>query len=380
MKIAIPKERRVGETRVAASPDTVKKLIAMGFNVVVEKEAGIAASFPDEQYQEAGATLMKDFSSTVSQAQIILKVQSPLHKGEGELDEISLLPRDAILIGMLSPYSNREQLSYYVKSKITSFSLEFVPRITRAQSMDVLSSQTNLAGYRAVIEAAQVFDRAFPMMMTAAGTIAPARVLVLGAGVAGLQAIATARRLGAVVSAFDVRVAAKEQVESLGATFIFVEADESGEGSGGYAKEMSEDYKKRQSARIKEEISKNDIIISTALIPGKQAPLLITEDMVQAMKPGSVVVDMAIEAGGNCSLTELGKVKEKYGVKIVGYPQLATRVPRDSSSLYARNVLNFLSLLYDKEAKTLKLQFEDEILQAAVLTHGGKIIHPQFQS
>lgn len=380
MKIAIPKERRVGETRVAASPDTVKKLVGMGFDVVVEKEAGITASIPDEQYKEAGATIMKDFSSTVSQAQIILKVQSPLHKGEGELDEISLLPRDSILIGMLSPYSNREQLSYYNKSKITSFSLEFVPRITRAQSMDVLSSQTNLAGYRAVIEAAQVFDRAFPMMMTAAGTIAPARILVLGAGVAGLQAIATARRLGAVVSAFDVRAAAKEQVESLGATFVFVEADESGEGSGGYAKEMSEDYKKRQSAKIKEEITKNDIVITTALMPGKQAPLLITEDMVEAMKPGSVVVDMAIEAGGNCSLTEFGKVKEKYGVKIVGYPQLATRLPRDASALYARNVLNFLSLLYDKEAKTLKLEFEDEILQAAVLTHGGKIIHPQFQS
>ncbi|AIL12961.1 NAD(P) transhydrogenase subunit alpha [Candidatus Paracaedimonas acanthamoebae] len=380
MKIAIPKERRVGETRVAASPDTVKKLVGMGFDVIVEKEAGIAASIPDKQYQEAGATIMKDFSSTVSQAKIILKVQSPLHKGEGELDEISLLPREAVLIGMLSPYSNREQLNYYIKSNITSFSLEFVPRITRAQSMDVLSSQTNLAGYRAVIEAAHVFDRAFPMMMTAAGTIAPARVLVLGAGVAGLQAIATARRLGAVVSAFDVRAAAKEQVESLGATFVFVEADESGEGSGGYAKEMSEDYKKRQSARIKEEITKNDIVITTALIPGKQAPLLITEDMIQAMKPGSVVVDMAIEAGGNCSLTELGKVKEKYGVKIVGYPQLATRVPRDSSALYARNVLNFLSLLYDKEGKTLKLELEDEILQAAVLTHGGKIIHPQFQS
>lgn len=380
MKIAIPKERRIGETRVAASPDTVKKLVGMGFEVIVEKEAGLSASIPDEQYQEAGATIMKDFSSTVSQAQIILKVQSPLHKGEGEIDEISLLPKDAILIGMLSPYTNREQFNYYVKSKITSFSLEFVPRITRAQSMDVLSSQTNLAGYRAIIEASQVFDRAFPMMMTAAGTIAPARVLILGAGVAGLQAIATARRLGAVVSAFDVRAAAKEQVESLGATFVFVEADESGEGSGGYAKEMSEDYKKRQSAKIKEEISKNDIIITTALIPGKQAPLLITEDMVQAMKPGSVIVDMAIEAGGNCNLTELGKVKEKHGVKIVGYPQLATRIPRDSSALYARNILNFLSLLYDKEAKTLKLELEDEILQAAVLTHGGKIIHPQFQS
>lgn len=380
MKIAIPKERRIGETRVAASPDTVKKLIGMGFEVVVEKDAGLAASILDEQYKDAGATIMKDFTNTVSQAKIILKVQSPLHKDEGEFDEMSLLPRDAILIGMLSPYNNREQLSHYVKSSITSFSLEFVPRITRAQSMDVLSSQTNLAGYRAVIEAAQVFDRAFPMMMTAAGTIAPARVLILGAGVAGLQAIATARRMGAVVSAFDVRAAAKEQVESLGASFVFVEAEESGEGAGGYAKEMSEDYKKRQSAKIKEEISKNDIVITTALIPGKKAPLLITEDMVQAMKPGSIIVDMAVEAGGNCSLTEFGKVKEKYGVKIVGYPQLATRLPRDASTLYARNVLNFLSILYDKESKTLKMEFEDEILQATILTHGGKIVHPQFQS
>lgn len=380
MKIAIPKEKRAGETRVAASPDTVKKLIGMGFEVLVEKGAGLAASILDEQYKDAGATIMKDFASTVSQAKIILKVQSPLSKDEGEFDEISLLPRDAILIGMLSPYHNREQLSYYIKSNVTAFSLEFVPRITRAQSMDVLSSQTNLAGYRAVIEAAQVFDRAFPMMMTAAGTIAPARILILGAGVAGLQAIATARRMGAVVSAFDVRAAAKEQVESLGATFVFVEAEESGEGTGGYAKEMSEDYKKRQAAKIKEEISKNDIVISTALIPGKKAPLLITEDMIEAMKPGSIVVDMAIEAGGNCSLTELGKVREKHDVKIVGYPQLATRLPRDASTLYARNILNFLSILYDKESKTLKMEFEDEILQATVLTHGGKIVHPQFQS
>ncbi len=380
MKIAIPKERRAGETRVAASPDTIKKLIDMGFDVCVEKGAGILASIPDEQFKNAGATLAQDFASTVAKANIVLKVQSPLLKGEGELDEASLLPQGTILIGMLSPYNNRDQLNQYTKTKITSFSLELVPRITRAQSMDVLSSQTNLAGYRAVIEAAQVFNRAFPMMMTAAGTITPARVLILGAGVAGLQAIATAKRLGAVVSAFDVRAAAKEQVESLGATFIFVDANESGEGTGGYAKEMSEDYKRRQSEKIKEAISKNDIVITTALIPGKQAPLLITEDMVEAMKPGSVVVDMAIEAGGNCSLAEYGKIKEKHGVKIIGYPQLATHVSRDSSALYARNILNFLSLLYDKESKTLKVEFEDEILQAAVLTHAGKIVHPQFQS
>jgi NAD(P) transhydrogenase subunit alpha len=380
MKIAIVKERRPTEMRVAASVETVKKMCAMGLKVVVEKGAGLASAIRDEDFKEAGATLAKDFSNTVQSANVILKVQRPLSSEEGPIDEISAIPEGATLIGMLAPYSSAHCFKSYNSQKITSFSLELVPRITRAQSMDVLSSQSNLAGYRAVIEASALFGRVFPLMMTAAGTLPPTKVLILGAGVAGLQAIATARRLGAVVSAFDVRSAAKEQVESLGATFISVESDETGEGTGGYAKEMSADYQKRQKEKIHEALQKNDIIITTALIPGKSAPLLITESMLEGIKEGSVIVDMAVEAGGNVEGSVLNQVIEKNGVKICGYGNLSSRIARDASALYARNVFNFLSLLWDKQQEKLNIDFNDEIIKATAITHEGKIIHPQFAS
>jgi NAD(P) transhydrogenase subunit alpha len=278
---------------------------------------------------------------------------------------------------MLQPYTKQELIEIYNKRKITAFALELAPRITRAQSIDVLSSQSNLSGYRAVIEAANSFERAFPMMMTAAGTIAPARVLILGAGVAGLQAVATAKRLGAIVSVFDVRAAAKEQVESLGGTFVEVDSQETGEAAGGYAKEMSEDYKVRQAAKIKEVLQKSDIAISTALIPGKPAPRLLTADMIKGMKPGSVIVDLAVESGGNCEGSVLGKIVEKDGVKIIGYANMPGRIPTDASAVYARNILNLLTLCVDKESKSLKINWEDEIIQAIALTRDGNSLQAE---
>ena len=378
MKVSILKERRPQECRVAASPETVKKLLELGLTVTVEKGAGLASSMRDEDYKAVGAHIAKDVPSCLEKAQIVLKVQRPLAKGEGDVDEVSALPEGAFLIGMLSPHTAPEQCASYAAQKIQAFSLELAPRITRAQSIDVLSSQSNLAGYRAVIEASFLFDRVFPMMMTAAGTVPPARVLILGAGVAGLQAIATARRLGAIVSAFDVRVAAKEQVESLGASFISVEREEEGEGRGGYAREMSTDYQKRQSEKIQEALSTNDIVITTALIPGKPAPCLISHEMLSCMKSGSVIVDMAVEAGGNVAGSELGKVVEKKGVKICGYGNLASRVARDATALYARNVLNFIRLLWDDGQKKMHVNLEDEIIKNTLLTQEGRVVHPQF--
>ena len=378
MKVAIVKERSPHEMRVAASVETVKKMIALGLEVIVEKGAGIASAIRDEDYKNAGATLAKDFAVAVQKADIVLKVQHPLSSTEEEIDEVSLLPQEVTLIAMLAPYNTPEQFKNYASRKITAFSLELAPRITRAQSMDVLSSQSNLAGYRAVIEASTLFGRVFPMMMTAAGTVPPARILILGAGVAGLQSIATARRLGAIVSAFDVRAAAKEQVESLGATFISVESEEKGEGTGGYAKEMSADYQKRQAEKIHEAVQKSDIVITTALIPGKPAPRLVTDSMVRDMKEGSVIVDMAVEAGGNVEGSALAQVTEKHGVKICGYANLPSRIARDASALYARNVFNFLDLLWDKEQKKLNINLEDDIIKATAITQKGKIIHPQF--
>ena len=378
MKVAIVKERSPHEMRVAASVETVKKMIALGLEVIVEKGAGIASALRDEDYKNAGAPLAKDFAVAVQKADIVLKVQHPLSSTEEEIDEVSLLPQEVTLIAMLAPYNTPEQFKNYASRKITAFSLELAPRITRAQSMDVLSSQSNLAGYRAVIEASTLFGRVFPMMMTAAGTVPPARILILGAGVAGLQSIATARRLGAIVSAFDVRAAAKEQVESLGATFISVESEEKGEGTGGYAKEMSADYQKRQAEKIHEAVQKSDIVITTALIPGKPAPRLVTDSMVRDMKEGSVIVDMAVEAGGNVEGSALAQVTEKHGVKICGYANLPSRIARDASALYARNVFNFLDLLWDKEQKKLNINLEDDIIKATAITQKGKIIHPQF--
>jgi len=372
MQLTVLKERRPYETRVSATPETVKKLIALGFQVVVEKGAGEKSHFLDKAYEEAGATVAPTREKALEKARVVLKVSSPMTKEDGGEDEVSLLPEGALLLGLLQPFGKPSLIEGYNKRKITTFSLERMPRITRAQAMDVLSSQSNLAGYRAVIEAANSFERAFPMMMTAAGTIAPARVLILGAGVAGLQAIATAKRLGAIVSVFDVRAAAKEQVQSLGGTFIEVESQEAGEAAGGYAKEMSEDYKARQAAKIKEVLQKSDIAISTALIPGKPAPRLLTADMIKGMKPGSVIVDLAVESGGNCEGSVLGKVVETHGVKIIGYENMPGRIPTDASAVYARNILNLLTLCMDKESKSLKINWEDEIIQAIALTHEGK--------
>lgn len=377
MHLTVLKERRPHETRVSATPETVKKLIALGFQVVVEQGAGAASSFPDDAYEAAGAKMAATPQKALEKAQVVLKVGAPMTKEDGGVDEVKLLPEGALLLGILQPYTKPALLDAYNKRTVTAFALELMPRITRAQAMDVLSSQSNLAGYRAVIEAAFLFTRAFPMMMTAAGTIAPARVLILGAGVAGLQAIATARRLGAIVNVFDVRAAAKEQVESLGGTFVEVDSSEAGEAAGGYAKEMSADYKARQVAKIKEVLQKSDIAITTALIPGKPAPRLITADMIDGMKPGSVIIDLAVEAGGNCEGSVFGEVVEKKGVKIVGTANMAGRIPTDASAVYARNLLNLLTLCVDSPTKTLKINWEDEIIRAIALTHEGKSLQAQ---
>jgi len=379
MKIAVPKERRAGEARVAASPDTVKKYVGMGFDVVVESGAGDGAAVPDAAFVAAGAQIAPDARSALADADIVLKVARPLSGSEGN-DELAMLKPGAILIGYLAALQNRDQVAAYAKAGIVAFAMELLPRISRAQNMDILSSQSNLAGYKAVLDAAAHYGRAMPMMMTAAGTVAPAKVLVLGAGVAGLQAIATAKRLGAIVSAFDVRPAVEEQVESLGAKFVEVdpEATKSAETAGGYAKEMSADYQKKQADKIHETLKKTDIAISTALIPGKPAPVLITEEMVKDMRPGSVIVDLAVEAGGNCPLSERGKVVTKYGVTLVGYDNMPSRLAADTSALYAKNLLNFLTLSYDKDAKGLKINWDDEIIKGTALTRDGQVIHPGF--
>lgn len=379
MKISVLKERRPYEARVAVTPETAKKFISAGHEVAVESGAGLNAAFPDALYEAIGATIAKDMKSALKGADVVLKVQAPLSKEEGE-DEISHLPEGCLLVGVLSPYKNADHLKAYAEKKIKAMSLEFVPRITRAQAMDVLSSQANLAGYRAVIETASTLSRAFPMMMTAAGTIAPAKVLILGAGVAGLQAIATAKRLGAVPSAFDVRAATKEQVESLGGKFITVESEETGEGTGGYAKEMSADYQKRQREKIKETMAKSDIVITTALIPGKPAPRLIDADMVQAMRPGSVILDLAVESGGNVEGSILGEIAVHHGVKIIGYPNLPSRIPTDASAMFAKNILNFMGLMMPQDSKDITIPWDDEIIQATALTKDGAIIHPQFKA
>ncbi|HLN24424.1 MAG TPA: Re/Si-specific NAD(P)(+) transhydrogenase subunit alpha [Patescibacteria group bacterium] len=377
MRIAIPKERRADELRVAASPDTVKKYVGLGFDVVVEAGAGEGASIADAAFAAAGATIAPDAASALKDADVVLKVQRPLTAEEG-LDELALIKPGALLISHLAALQNKAQVEAYARANVTAFALELLPRISRAQNMDILSSQSNLAGYKAVLDAAAVYGRAFPMMMTAAGTIPPARVLILGVGVAGLQAIATAKRLGAVVYAFDVRPAVKEQVESLGGKFVEVdpEASRDAETKGGYAKEMSEDYKRKQAEKIAETLRKTDIAISTALIPGRPAPVLITEDMVKDMRPGSVIVDLAVEAGGNCPLSEFGRVVVKHGVTLVGHANVPARLAADTSLLFAKNILNFLSLSYDKESKGLTINWDDEIIKGTALTRDGQVIHP----
>jgi NAD(P) transhydrogenase subunit alpha len=379
MKLAIAKERRANESRAAATPDTVKRLKGLGLDIVVESGAGAGASISDKAYADAGAQIVPDAASAVQDADIVLKVSRPMTAGEGGDDEVQAMKRGAVLVAMLDPYRNRDLVKALAAQGVTAFAMELVPRITRAQSMDVLSSQANLAGYKAVLDATAAFGRAFPMMMTAAGTVAPAKVFVMGAGVAGLQAIATARRLGAVVSATDVRPAAKEQVESLGASFVMVESEETrqAETAGGYAKEMSEDYKRKQAALVAEHIRKQDVVICTALIPGRPAPRLVTADMVRSMKPGSVIVDLAVENGGNCELSEPDKVVDANGVRIVGWTNVPSRIAVDATALYARNLFNFLGLIVAKDG-TLKIDPEDEIIKGSLLTRDGRVVHPAF--
>jgi NAD(P) transhydrogenase subunit alpha len=375
MIVAIPKERRAKETRVAATPETVKKLKGLGLEVTVEAGAGGDAHFSDADYLAAGATIAPDAATALKTADIVLKVRGP---SDGE---IALLKRGAILVALLAPATEKDAVGKLAQAGIDAFAMEFLPRISRAQAMDVLSSQANLAGYKAVVDAAAQFGRAMPMMMTAAGTIAPARVLVMGAGVAGLQAIATARRLGAIVSATDVRPATKEQVESLGATFVAVMDDEfkQAQTASGYAKEMSKEYQAKQAALIAETIKKQDIVITTALIPGRKAPVLVTEEMVKTMKPGSVIVDLAAEQGGNCPLTKPDEVVEVHGVTLMGYCNLPGRLAVDSSSLYARNLFNFVSLFVDKKTGAAALNWDDEIIKGAGLTRGGAVVHPALK-
>ena len=375
MKIAVLKERRADEARVAATPETVKKFKGLGVDVAVEAGAGAASFFSDADYSAAGATIAGDAAQALQGADVVLKVQRPVE------DELKSIPKGAMLAAVLAPYAHRDDVKAYASHGVSAFAMEFMPRITRAQSMDVLSSQSNLAGYKAVIDAAAAFGRAFPMMMTAAGTIAPARVFIMGVGVAGLQAIATAKRLGAIVSATDVRAATKEQVQSLGGTFVMVEDEESkaAETSAGYAKEMSDAYKQKQAALIAETIKKQDIVITTALIPGRPAPELVTEAMVRSMKPGSIIIDLATEQGGNCKLSKVGQVVDVNGVKIIGTVNLAGKLAADASSLYARNLFNFLSPLIDKTSKALKIDWNDEIIKGTCLTRDGAVVHPALK-
>jgi len=381
MKIAVMKERRADERRVAATPETVKKFVGLGVDIVVEAGAGGAAHIADSEFQEAGAVIAADAAAALDGADVVLKVRRPIMDDEDEgPNELAQLRKGQALVAMLNPLIRRSDCDAYAAAGINAYAMELMPRISRAQSMDVLSSQANLAGYKAVLDATEEYDRALPMMMTAAGTIAPAKIFVMGAGVAGLQAIATARRLGAVVSATDVRPVAKEQVQSLGAKFVMVEDEETAEAetAAGYAKEMSEEYQKKQAALIAETISKQDIVICTALIPGRAAPTLVDEAMVASMRPGSVIVDLAVENGGNCTLSKMGEVVETNGVKIIGHSNFPARLAVDASNLYARNLFNFLSPHIDGENGNLSFDFEDETVSGVCLTRDGAIIHPML--
>ncbi|MGX5719574.1 Re/Si-specific NAD(P)(+) transhydrogenase subunit alpha [Shinella zoogloeoides] len=370
--VFVARESDPAEGRVAGSVDTVKKMKALGLDVMVETDAGLASRILNADYEAAGARIVgKEEAKT---ADVVLKVRRPT------ASEIAGYKPGAIVIATMDPYGNEAAIAEMARAGLTAFAMELMPRITRAQSMDILSSQANLAGYQAVIDAAHEFDRAMPMMMTAAGTVPAAKVFVMGAGVAGLQAIATARRLGAAVSATDVRPAAKEQVASLGAKFIAVEDDEfkAAETAGGYAKEMSKEYQAKQAALVADHIAKQDIVITTALIPGRPAPRLVTRQMLAAMKTGSVAVDLAVERGGNIEGSEAGKVVEVEGVRVIGYLNVPGRIPASASALYARNLLTFLETMVDKETKTVSVNAEDELVKATMLTHGGAVVHPNF--
>ena len=374
MRIAVPAEAE-GETRVAATPEVVRKYKALGADVVVEAGAGRRAGIPDGEFEAAGATIAGSADEAVRDADVVLKVRRPGGR------ELKAMKRGAVVVAIMDPYGQDEALKAMADAGVSAFAMELMPRITRAQVMDVLSSQANLAGYRAVVDAAAEFGRALPMMMTAAGTVPAARVFVMGAGVAGLQAIATARRLGAVVTATDVRPAAKEQVESLGGKFVAVEDEEfrQAETAGGYAKEMSAEYRAKQAELVAAHIAKQDIVITTALIPGRPAPRLVSRSMVESMKPGSVVVDLAVERGGNCELAEAGKVVDHNGVKIVGFENVPGRLAATASSLYARNLYAFVETMVDKTARQLAVKWDDELVKATLLTRDGAIVHSAFQ-
>jgi NAD(P) transhydrogenase subunit alpha len=369
MKIGVPAEGAAGETRVAVSPDTIKAFVKKGLEVAVEAGAGKGSFISDDQYAAAGAKIAKTAAEAVKDADIVLSVRRPPDAA------VKALKKGALVIGQLDPYGDKKALDAIAKAGASAFAMELMPRITRAQSMDVLSSQANLAGYKAVIEAADRFSRAFPMMMTAAGTVPAARVFIMGAGVAGLQAIATARRLGAVVSATDVRAAAGEQVQSLGAKFVFVEGLADASTSGGYAKELSEDDKKRQAALVAEHIKAQDVVITTALIPGRPAPVLVTKEMVESMKPGSVIVDLAVERGGNCALSKPGEIVDHNGVSIIGHLNLPGRLSGNATSLYAKNLQNFLDPLIGKDG-ALKVDWNDELVAGTGLIRDGESVHP----
>lgn len=366
------KETAPGETRVAATPETVKKIVGLGHVVTVQSGAGVAASAPDEQFKTAGAEIAAD--GGIGSADLVVKVRPPSDA------EIGAMKAGAGFAALLEPYGDRSIIEALARAKIDALAMEFIPRISRAQSMDALSSQANLAGYRAVIEGAALYGRAMPMMMTAAGTVAAAKTFIMGVGVAGLQAIATARRLGGVVSATDVRPATKEQVASLGAKFVAVEDEEfkQAETAAGYAKPMSAEYQKKQAALVAEHIAKQDIVVTTALIPGRAAPVLITEAMAKSMRPGSVIIDLAVAQGGNCPLSKPDQLVEVNGVKIMGFTNLPARLPADASSLYAKNLLALLPLLTEKESKAFAPAWDDEIVRGAMLSRGGALIHPHF--
>ncbi|MBV8912479.1 MAG: Re/Si-specific NAD(P)(+) transhydrogenase subunit alpha [Acetobacteraceae bacterium] len=372
MRLAVLKERAAAETRVAATPETVKKLVGLGLTVAVEAGAGQGASISDADYQAAGAEIAPDPSAALQGAEIVFAVQMPPPEIRAQI------PRGALLLCIAG--ADGELVANLAQAGIDVAALELLPRITRAQSMDVLSSQANLAGYRAVIEGAAAFDRGFPMMMTAAGTVPPARVFVIGAGVAGLQAIATARRLGAIVSATDVRPAAKEEIKSLGASYVGVDDEESAQQTGAYAREMSDAFRQKQAELMRTTVAKNDIVICTALVQGRRAPVIVTQPMVEAMRAGSVIVDLAADAGGNCAATVPGEeAKTPNGVRILGYRNWPGRIPVAASSLYARNLLTFLTTFWDKEGKRPAMPESDEIVRGVMLTRGGQVVHANFQ-
>jgi NAD(P) transhydrogenase subunit alpha len=373
MRLAVLKERRMPEARVAATPETVKRLIGLGLTVAVESGAGAGASISDADFAAAGAEIATDPATLLADAGVVFAVQTPLPA------ERALIPRGALLVCIAGAFSDPELVPSLAAAGIDAAAMELLPRITRAQSMDVLSSQANLAGYRAVIEGAYAFDRGFPMMMTAAGTVPPARVFVIGAGVAGLQAIATARRLGAIVSATDVRPAAKEEIKSLGATFVGVEDAETAGQTGAYAREMSDAFRQKQAELMAATVAKNDMVICTALVMGRKAPTIITNAMVESMKAGSVIVDLAADAGGNCEATVPGQsIRTANGVTVLGFNNWPSRIAVAASSLYAKNLLTFLTTFWDKDAKTPKLPETDDIIKGVMLTRGGAIVHPNF--